>query len=200
MEGELDFLPADKRESFLQDDGITLGKITSLLFLCSILKKKWVMYLIFCIQIIIKACYKLIPWFWWGWSSFPKFPKIASLQYLYDVSKRNLEMKLIFGMLINIKVFYKLISALWASKFPARWYYHRHYHCQGTQSNKFAISFQYLTKEIRNRVYFFHADNHESSCKLALSFLMEVASHVQSAENRNLVIFLQYKNNRMTII
>ena len=49
-------------------------------------------------------------------------------------------------------------------------------HSQITQSNKFAIS----QKEDRNGVYFFHAEKHQSFYKLALSFLMEVARHVQS--------------------
>ena len=40
-----------------------LPKITSLLFLCNILKKTWLMKLIFCMQASMKACYKLILWF-----------------------------------------------------------------------------------------------------------------------------------------
>ena len=51
-----------------------LTKITSLLFLCNILRKNWVMKLIFCMQINIKACCKLILWFWWNGQTFPKFP------------------------------------------------------------------------------------------------------------------------------
>ena len=65
-------------------------------------------------------------------------------------------------------------------------------HSQTTQSNKFAISLQYLKKEVRNGGHFWHADKHQSFYKLVLSFLMEVAKHVQNAPNRNLVIFLQY--------
>ena len=41
-----------------------------------------------------------------------------------------------------------------------------------SQNNKFSISVQYV--------------------KLAFSFLMEVARHVQSTQNRKLVMFLQY--------
>ena len=52
-------------------------------------------------------------------------------------------------------------------------------HSQSTQSNKFAISLQYLKKEVRNGVHFLHVDKHQSFYKLALSFLMEVARHVQ---------------------
>ena len=56
MKDEVDFLPADKCQMFPQIDTIILGvwpgmpklpKITSLLFLCNILRKKWVMKLIF---------------------------------------------------------------------------------------------------------------------------------------------------------
>ena len=35
-----------------------------------------------------------------------------------------------------------------------------------------------------------HGDKHQIFYKLALSFLMEVARHVQSTQNRKLVIFL----------
>ena len=101
-----------------------LPKTTVLLFLCNILWKKWVK-LIFYKEVNLKICDKWILWFWWGWSSIPKDPKIASLQYLYDrYLKKKLQMKLIFCLHINIKVSYKLISTLWTSKFPTRWYYH----------------------------------------------------------------------------
>ena len=36
------------------------------------------------------------------------------------------------------------------------------------QSNKFAISSQYLTKEVRDGVHFLHADEHKSFYKLEL--------------------------------
>ena len=53
-----------------------LPKITSLLFLYNMLRKKWVMQLIFYMQISMKACYKLILRFFDGYGqAFPKFPK-----------------------------------------------------------------------------------------------------------------------------
>ena len=64
-------------------------------------------------------------------------------------------------------------------------------HSQSTQSNKFAISLQYLKKEVRKRVHFLHADEHQSFYKLGLLFLMKVARYVQSTPNRKLVILLQ---------
>ena len=63
-----------------------LPKITSLGLLCNILKKKWVMKLVLCMQISMKAWYKLILWFWWTWSNISKVSKIASLQCLYNIS------------------------------------------------------------------------------------------------------------------
>ena len=45
--------------------------------------------------------------------------------------------------------------------------------------------------------FFLHADKHESFYKLALPFLMEVARHIQSIENRKLAIFLQYLKTKV---
>ena len=160
-----------------------LPKTKSLLFLCNILTK-----LIFCKQVSMNTYYKLILWFWWGWSGISKAPKIATLQYyLYNVSKNKWEMKLIFCMQVNMKVTCKLISTLWAPKFPVRWYYHLwhlwHYmkHSQDIQSNKFANLFKSISKKKLGMAHIFlHADKHQSFQKLALSFLMEAARHVQS--------------------
>ena len=63
---------------------------------------------------------------------------------------------------------------------------------QVTQSNKFAIYLQYLKKDVSNGDHFWHADKRQSFYKSVLSFLMEVARHVQNTQNRKLVIFLQY--------
>ena len=48
-----------------------------------------------------------------------------------------------------------------------------------------------------NGVHFLHADKHLSFYKLALSFLVEVARHVQSNRNRKLVIFLQHLKKKV---
>ena len=54
---------------------------------------------------------------------------------------------------------------------------------QSSQNSKLAISLQYLKKEARDV-------EHQSFYKLALLFLMIVPRHVQSTQNRKLVIFL----------
>ena len=63
-------------------------------------------------------------------------------------------------------------------------------HSQSTQSNKFAISLQYLKKEVRKGVHFLHTDE-QSFYKFGLLFLMEVTRCIQSTQNRKLVIFLE---------
>ena len=75
---------------------------------------------------------------------------------------------------LGIKVSYKVILSLLMGMIK---------HSQSTQSNKFAISLQYLKKEVRNGVRFLHEDKHQIFYKLALSFLMEVTRHVQSTQN-----------------
>ena len=65
-------------------------------------------------------------------------------------------------------------------------------HSEITQSNKLAISLQYLEKGVMEGVQFLHADKHLSFYKLSLSFLVEVTRHVQSTQNKKLVMFLQY--------
>ena len=40
------------------------------------------------------------------------------------------------------------------------------------------MSLQYLKKEVSNAIHFLHAGEHQSSYKLELSFLMEVARRI----------------------
>ena len=116
MKDEVYFWHTDKHGSLLQE--VTkyfscvqssmpkVPKTTSLLFLCNILIKTWVMKLIFYMRISTKACWKLIIKF------------LMSLQYL----KKKVRDEVDFW--INFKVSCKLISALWPSTFPRKWYYH----------------------------------------------------------------------------
>ena len=71
-------------------------------------------------------------------------------------------------------------------------------HSLSSQSNTFAISLQYLRKEVRDEVHFLHADKHETFYKMAFSFLMEVARHVKITQNRKVVIFLQYNQKKVS--
>ena len=81
-----------------------LPKTTSLLFLYNMFRKKWVMQLIFYMQISMKACYRLILSFFDGYGqAFPKFPR-KQVCNVFTISLKKLEMKLTFLMQINIKV------------------------------------------------------------------------------------------------
>ena len=59
-------------------------------------------------------------------------------------------------------------------------------HSQSTQSNKLAISLQYLKKEVRDGV------KDQNFHKLDYRFWIKVARHVQSTQKSKFVKFLQY--------
>ena len=92
-----------------------LPQIASLIFLCNILIRNWVMKLIF----LHADKYDTIILM-----EMVKHPQSTQtgLQYVSNISKKKLEMKLIFCMQVRIKVSYKLILTLWTSQFPTRWY------------------------------------------------------------------------------
>ena len=111
MNDEVDFLHADKHESFLKlilwcwwgSSSIpNVPRIASSPWVHKISKKKQEMQLIFCMQPNIKFSYKLIStlwasrflvrWYyhyWWTWSSILKVLKVTSFQYPYNISKKK---------------------------------------------------------------------------------------------------------------
>ena len=66
-------------------------------------------------------------------------------------------MKLIFCLQLNIKGFFKLILSFYVR--VAR-------HAHITQSNKVAISLQYIKKKVSDEIDFSHEDKHESSLQI----------------------------------
>ena len=152
-------------------------------------------------QISMKACYKWYHDFDRDDQAFPKFPE-QQICNVFTISQKKVRDEVDFlhadkhpnfvqvnFNILGIKVSYKMMLSLLMGRFK---------HSQSTQSNKFAISLQYLKKEVRNEVHIFHADKHQSFHKLALSFLIEVARNVQSTQNRKLVIFLQYVKKKVS--
>ena len=78
-------------------------------------------------------------------------------------------------------------------------------HSQISQNSMFAMSLQYLKKEVSDEVEFLHVDNHQSylqvnfntlgikvSYKVILSLLMSTIKHSQSTQNNKFAISLQY--------
>ena len=145
------------------------------------------MKLIFCIQIRLKACYKLIAWFWWWWSSIPKISKKACLQCLYKISKKKLEMKLAFCMQINLKVSSKLISTLSRQSFAQddTIIIDRNYEIFSNICNILEIS---QNRSLGRNSFSFFRFYYSSFYKLVFSFLLEVARYVQITQNRKIGI------------
>ena len=83
--------------------------------------------------------------------SFIQLAVFFKLLYLKKEVKKWM-MKFIFVMQINIEAFCKLILSFWMYLTE---------HSQITQCNKFAITLQYLKKEISDEVDFLHADKHQ---------------------------------------
>ena len=83
-------------------------------------------------------------------------------------------------------------------------------HSQSSQNSKFAMSLQYLKKEVRDEVDFLHADKHQSflqvdfnilgikvSYKVVLSLLMGRIKHSQSTQSNKFAMCLQYLKKKL---
>ena len=140
MSHEVEFLPADKLKSFLQDGSITLGVISQT---CPKYQKQSI-YSIFEIS---QGKHEGWTWFFarwqmlkvfsnwyyqcrWVWPGMSKLPKITSLLFLYMLRKTWV----IFYMQINMKTCYKLIQRFLMGMVK---------HSQSSQNSKFAMSLQY---------------------------------------------------------
>ena len=98
-----------------------LPKITSLLFLYNILRKKWVMQLIFYMQISMTACYKLILRFFDGYGqAFPKFPKM-NICNVFTISLKKVRDEVDFFDSDKHQSFLIVDFNILASKFSAVW-------------------------------------------------------------------------------
>ena len=168
-----------------------LPKITSLLFLCKTLRKKWVMQLIFYMQISMKACYKLILKFLDGYGqAFPKFPKKASLQCLYNIPKivgdevdffdadKHQSFLTIDFNTLGIKVFYNVTGMIMKTWRTWWWKWSRILKVPKVTSLQclYNISKKKLWMEF-------------SIFDVSYRFLMKVARHVQSTKKETLTDF-----------
>ena len=84
-------------------------------------------------------------------------------------------------------------------------------HSQSYQNSWFAMSLQYLKKEVRDEVDFLHADKHQSLLqanfntlsikvfyKMILSLLIGMIKHSQKAQSNKLAMNLQYLKNEVS--
>ena len=70
-------------------------------------------------------------------------------------------------------------------------------HAEITQNDKFAISLQYLKKEVNDEVDLLHADKHESVIQIDTMILMGMVKHSQSSRNSKFAMSLQYLNEEV---
>ena len=61
-------------------------------------------------------------------------------------------------------------------------------HPEITQNRKFAISLQYLKREVNDEVDFLHAGKHENLLQIDTMILMEMVKHFQSSQNSKFTI------------
>ena len=90
--------------------------------------------------------------------------KIASFQYLCNILRKRGRINMIFIMKISIKVFHRLVVLFLF--LIAR-------HAQSTQNCKCVISLEYLKKDGRDEVDFFHADKHQTFLQVVTIYLYE---------------------------
>ena len=77
------------------------------------------------------------------------------------------------------------------SKVSSNCYYHIRCvtrHAQITQNNNFAISLQYLQKELSDEVHFLHLDKHESLIQIDGIILMEMLKDSRTFQNSKFVM------------
>ena len=65
-------------------------------------------------------------------------------------------------------------------------------HAQITQNSEFAISLQYLKKEVSDEIDFLHADKQENLLQIDTMILMGMVKQSQIFKNRKFAMFLQY--------
>ena len=110
----------------------------------------------------------------------PKYLK----QHFKEISQgKHKRWRWFFCEQINLRGFFKLILSFWLC--VAR-------HTQNTQNNKFAVSLQYVKKDVSDEDDSLHADNHESLLQIDTMILLEIVRHSQNSQNSKFSIFWQY--------
>ena len=61
-----------------------------------------------------------------------------------------------------------------------------------THKKKFAISLQYLKREVNDEVDFLHVGKHENSLQIDTMILIEMVKHFQSSQNSKFAMSVQY--------
>ena len=115
---------------------------------CNIVRKRWMVKYIFCMQINIEVFCKVILSFWVSVTRHAQSTQ-NKFAYLCNISIKAWGMKLIFCLQINPKVFYRMIVSFWVC--VAR-------QVQSTKNNQFTRSLQYLKEYMKDEVDFLPTD------------------------------------------
>ena len=67
-------------------------------------------------------------------------------------------------------------------------------HAQITHKKKFAVSLQYLKREVNDEVDFLHAGKHENSLQIDTMILIEMVKHFQSSQNSKCTMSVQVRD------
>ena len=65
-------------------------------------------------------------------------------------------------------------------------------YAQITQNNKFAVSLQYLTKELSDEVHYLHAGEHVGFLQISTLILIGMVKLSQCSQNSKFAVVLQY--------
>ena len=115
---------------------------------CNIVRERWMMKFIFCMQINIEIFFKVILSFWVSVTRHAQSTQ-NKFAYLCNISIKAWGMKLILCLQINPKVFYRMIVSFWVC--VAR-------QVQSTKNNQFTRSLQYLKEYMKDEVDFLPTD------------------------------------------
>ena len=152
-------------------------------YLCNISRKELGLKLIFCLQMNLKVFYKLI-----GSLSVCLVRHAQSTQNkvynIFVISQGNVKDELDLLPTDKHQRFLQ-IAIIIVGVCVTR-------HAQIIQNNKFAISLQYIKKELGNEVDFLHADKYESLLQIDSMILMWMVKHSQSSQNSSFAMSLQY--------
>ena len=109
---------------------------------CNIVRMRWMMKFIFCMQINIEVFCKVILSFWVSVTRHLQSTQ-NKVAYLCNIFIKACGMKLIFCLQINPKVFYKMIVSLWMCVSRQ---------VQSTKNNQFTSFLQYLKENMKDEV------------------------------------------------
>ena len=151
-------------------------------YLCNIVRRTWLMKLIFWLQISTNVFYKLLASLWVCVARHAQSTQSNKFEYLRNTSRKTWRMKFIFCLQINIKCFFKIILSFWVSvaSMPKL-----------SKITSLPFFCNILREKRVMKLIFLQTDKHKVSYKLILWFLMGMVKHFESSQNSKFAMSLQ---------